>query len=544
MANGPRTIYSRKQRLAPGQYETPLADFLDRLPELYNRYQQNKLALERQQLAEKRYQDSIARQNRLDAENQQRYVAEQKRLDDKVKRDELNRLRSIGRSFINSGDTEQAIKIFEKTGDMDFVSGLRSKAEKEAGREDEFVDIRSMAGRSDTNPFEYRDRLKAFRERYDIRPGDNSSLDSQLFQIESKNNAEIKYRNRGSVPPQEWEVRFGPSGRMDYNNLKNAEKNLEDLAEEKASPSSAITSGMGGATLEERIEVERKTIEDILNQPKYKLETEAEYRARKESEKQVGSILQKANLARTQGLSFPNIGYGETTFDIAMPTENNLADFNNDISKKLDKVLSDPNTPTNEAGSSEEDYPVATEAVPGLSTEEKRELGMPMLNLPTVEAGQDSPQAPTKSDTTLNLGKEISANVKKPKGRYGSVEGALVETYKKMKNIKKLEDKSRYDLEGIGGDQSYRNALKQADKLRKQLKKDILSIYDPNTQRFRYPGYAEMFSPVGDKVMSFGRQKQLDTRNVAGGILGRQKIPVKDIMPFIEELFPPQIASR
>ena len=44
--------------------------------------------------------------------------------------------------------------------------------------------------------------------------------------------------------------------------------------------------------------------------------------------------------------------------------------------------------------------------------------------------------------------------------------------------------------------------------------------------------------------MSWGKPKQLDTRNVAGGWSGRREIPVGDIMSFIEELFPPQIASN
>jgi len=532
MANGPRSIYSRRQRMAPGQYDNPLADFLDNLPGYVSQFQQNQLALGKQQLAEKRYQDSINRQSKVDAENQRRYGTEQKRLDDKVKRDENNRLRAIGNSFINSGDTEQAIRIFEKTGDMDLVSGLRSKAEKETGREDGFVEIRSMAGRSDTNPFEYRDKLKAFRERYDIRPGDNSSLDSQLFQIESKNNADIKYRNTGSVPPQDWESKFGSSGRMDYNALKSAEKNLEDLAEEQASPSAAITSGIGGATLKERIEIEEETIRKILNQPRYKLETEAQYRARKEFNKTpFGALLPRGETQE----SF----YASSAFPTTEPTEENFAQVNDEVTKNLDKVFTEPKEPY-EAGAMEP----ATEAVPGLSTQEKVDLGMPMINLPPATAGQQGSAPPAPTDTTLNLGKPISTNVEKPKGRYGNAESALSETYKVIEKVGKLEDRGRYNLDTKGGQQSYKNALKQSKKLKSQLKKDILSIYNPDTQEFRYPGYAEMFFPVGDKVMSFGREKQLDTRNIAGGFTGRQKIPVSNIMSFIEGLFPPEVASR
>ncbi len=73
-----RSIYSRRQRLGPARFDNPLADFLDRLPDYFNDYQRNQLALGRQQLAEKRYEDSkeIARQQREKEEN--RYQARQK----------------------------------------------------------------------------------------------------------------------------------------------------------------------------------------------------------------------------------------------------------------------------------------------------------------------------------------------------------------------------------------------------------------------------------------------------------------------------------
>jgi hypothetical protein len=58
MANGPRSIYSRRQRLGPARYDNPLADFLDNLPGYVNQFQQNQLALGRQQLEEQRYIDA------------------------------------------------------------------------------------------------------------------------------------------------------------------------------------------------------------------------------------------------------------------------------------------------------------------------------------------------------------------------------------------------------------------------------------------------------------------------------------------------------
>ena len=53
-----RSIYSREQRLAPGTYENPLADFLNSLPDYINEFQQNQLKLGRQQLEDKRYEDT------------------------------------------------------------------------------------------------------------------------------------------------------------------------------------------------------------------------------------------------------------------------------------------------------------------------------------------------------------------------------------------------------------------------------------------------------------------------------------------------------
>ena len=55
MANGPRSIYSRRQRMAPGQYDTSLADFLSKLPDYYAQ-------LEGVKLEEQKYKDSQAQQ--------------------------------------------------------------------------------------------------------------------------------------------------------------------------------------------------------------------------------------------------------------------------------------------------------------------------------------------------------------------------------------------------------------------------------------------------------------------------------------------------
>ena len=66
MANGRRSIYSRRQAQAPGSYDTPLADFLDAIPGYITQYQQNQLQLSKQALQEKRYDDSVKRQQERD----------------------------------------------------------------------------------------------------------------------------------------------------------------------------------------------------------------------------------------------------------------------------------------------------------------------------------------------------------------------------------------------------------------------------------------------------------------------------------------------
>ena len=58
MANGVRTIYSPRQRMAPGQYETPFRDFLEKLPDYVNQFQRNQIVLGQQQLEKRKYEDA------------------------------------------------------------------------------------------------------------------------------------------------------------------------------------------------------------------------------------------------------------------------------------------------------------------------------------------------------------------------------------------------------------------------------------------------------------------------------------------------------
>ena len=543
MANGIRSIYSRRQRMAPGQYDTPLADFLDNLPGYFNQYQQNQLALERQKLADKRYEDAqeIAKEQR--EEEQRRYNTG---LINAKRKENIG----IMRSLISSGKTNQALMMAKALGETDFVTTLQGFAKKEGELEDRFNALRDRVNMPDEDIFALKDDYEDLMKNYDGEPFSNYG--KALDELGGTIYKEVDRRNKGVVPVSEWEELYPGQGRLDRRALENAEESLQDLI--KARDDAVATGDKLEAVpgINKSIKEQMKEIANLLSDDKYKLETEAQYRARKESEKQVSSVLQKANMARAQGLSFPNIGPGETTFDIVTPTQENVAQVNDDINKALDGLVPDP-----------EDAPPYD--IPQYNEEEQRKKEMITFGKPLPDGGGDAQKQPVDlsnlinlgkaqaeqeqsppvpADTTLKLGKEISANIKKPKGIYGNPESALASTYKKMKKIKYLEDKSNYNLDTKGGQQSYKNAYESASKLREQLKKDILSIYDPDAKQFRYPGYAEMFSPVGDTDWWFGKKRQLDTRNIQGGWSGRQFIPVADIMPFIDELFPPQFAGR
>ena len=507
MANGPRSIYSRRQRLGPARYDNPLADFLDNLPGYVNQFQQNQLALGRQQLAEKRYEEDRAYRQRQEeraveqqnienlkyVEQQKQRVAREKarqleKLEDR-KREDDNAIRRTGDAFLANEQYDQALKIYESIGDVSAMDTVRSLSTQKNDLEDRFVAVRSKIGNREISPVEIKDELISINKDFDIDP--LSQIGKQLYSIEQLNNKEINRINKGFVPPQEWESMFGASGRMDYNALVNAEKNLQDLAKEQASPSAAITSGIGGATLEERIEAEQKTIQEILNQPKYKLETEAEYRARKEFNKTpFGALLPRGETQE----SF----YASSAFPTVEPTEENLAQINDEVSKNLDKVFSDPKEPY-EVGAMEP----ATEAVPGLSDQEKRELGMPMINLPSATAGQQGDSAPAPVDTTLKLGENISAPIQEA-GSFDVKSISEASNYlknpltgrryaKDLNKLNNLMNRMREADNSPNPDFTKKQIQKGIDKISNKIKKAYGEFIDPNTGNFTDESFTDEF---------------------------------------------------
>tara|TARA_R100001082_G_scaffold97463_1_gene65355 strand:- start:2377 stop:3918 length:1542 start_codon:yes stop_codon:yes gene_type:complete len=512
MANDIRSIYSRRQRMAPGQYSTPLADFLDKLPDYISGYQQQKLQ-------EKKYDDALARQTRLDERQIELDKRNEERYQEGIIRDENRLKRNTADELLKNEQYDQAISIYNSLGDNIAATAASEARAKTEGMNDSFVDLRNKLPsipKNSSDIYAYMDEIKDFENKYDTKVG--GKIDNQLFQIKNTVSSRIKRMNEGMIPISEWQ-NMGPQGRIDYTALIGTEKKIKDLSERASK--ATIEKDKNEAL--KSLELAKKTYQEILSNPRYKLETEEQYRqsiidkAKLQSdaaikEKRNQEFLAKKLEADRLGLTMPNITEGSSFEGVGAPTPEEMVAFEENISKQLDGMTSDIDN---------EDNTVKPFNIPGLNT---------------LQADPVKPQSTTQ--TTDKIGQNISTKISPPKGPYGSPEKAFSITADKILEIKKLEDRSRYS-NTKGGDQTYKNALKKSKNIREKLEKDILSIYDPNTRQFRYPGYVEMFSPQGDVV----RGKQLDTRNVAGGILGRRRIPVAGVMSFIEELFPSQIAS-
>ena len=139
--------------------------------------------------------------------------------------------------------------------------------------------------------------------------------------------------------------------------------------------------------------------------------------------------------------------------------------------------------------------------------------------------------------------------------KYSTPERALGELDKTMKKIASIEDRSRYS-DTKGGETSYQNALKRSAKLREELKKQIKSIYNPKTGKFKSEEYKQMFEQGKYKSGDpFSYREKEGFANVGASIdiLGFQlprivqsgrEVNLTDIQSFLNELFPKDLASR
>mgnify|MGYP003108537561 FL=1 len=158
-----RSIYSRRQRLGPTRFDNPLADFLDRLPDYFNQYQQMELARDRQRLADKRYNDQQDRQKMLD----------QQREEDREYRREIDFINAVPESQRGAAMAKSSIENISRAGDAILESQNK---------------FNEMLYPLDTESSEYEEKLKGALQSPNLTINQKKMVNQQLNKIQSKRN--------------------------------------------------------------------------------------------------------------------------------------------------------------------------------------------------------------------------------------------------------------------------------------------------------------------------------------------------------------------
>ena len=118
-----------------------------------------------------------------------------------------------------------------------------------------------------------------------------------------------------------------------------------------------------------------------------------------------------------------------------------------------------------------------------------------------------------------------------------------------MKEISELRDESRFNDKT-----SYKNALKRADKLEKELKKNISSVYNSKTGKFRSEEYKQMFEKgkylkgdprgVWEKEGFANIGRRVNILGIETPFQSQQETDLTSSQSYINELFPKDLASR
>ena len=156
-----RSIYSRDQRLGPTRFDNPLADFLDRLPDYFNQYQQMELARDRQRLADKRYNDQQDRQKMLD----------QQREEDREYRREIDFINAVPESQRGAAMAKSSIENISRAGDAILESQNK---------------FNEMLYPLDTESSEYEEKLKGALQSPNLTVNQKKMVNQQLNKIQSK----------------------------------------------------------------------------------------------------------------------------------------------------------------------------------------------------------------------------------------------------------------------------------------------------------------------------------------------------------------------
>ncbi len=399
MANGPRSIYSRRQRMAPGQYDNPLADFLDRLPDYFNDYQRNQLALERQQLADKRYEEDRSYRQRqeeraVDQQNIQnlKYVEAKKQADADRKTTEYNRLvdqkreedeliTRAGLVAANKGNYDLAENLFKGAGKDDIAATFSQMRKDEQGMESGLSDIKD-AFYGNQSPYKIEDMINNYREKYNDKIKINDTRDQALTNWMQSNSEKVAKYNKGFLPLKQWPT-SGPDGQRDFDEYDRIRDSIEE--DTKVLNSGQFLMGKTAKSVAEDIKAKEGELRRL--EGKYKTETREQYNYRtKAMPKMFGAL---------SGVipSMPNLASGQgTDQEYTISSDESLADMdvNDAIGQKL-TALQEPIGPQPDSSIVKSTTPIQD-----------------ILNMPSAQAQPQTVEQDTTKPADLQLGETIS----------------------------------------------------------------------------------------------------------------------------------------
>ena len=287
MANGRRSIYSSRQAMAPGTYDNPVADFLDRLPGYIQNFQKNQLELGKMQLLNKRYDDEQAYIKERDALADRRYTEEQKIKADAV--DEEARRYKTAQERLNKKEASQAARdevdlmsnVYSKgdpryinwalnrarvDGDGESIGNLTSIQKENEDFQTELSSLYSNVNTSGSLRSVPRGQLmvEEFMKKHKDNPNFTVTSPAYTNVIKMKNQlgARVAQIPGGLVPPDEWENTFGPAGR----DAKLLLDGLDDQVEAKITQKGVVQELSAQKQLDKDIQELQDSKKKIINE--------------------------------------------------------------------------------------------------------------------------------------------------------------------------------------------------------------------------------------------------------------------------------------
>ena len=499
-----KTIYSRRQRMAPGQYETPLADFLDRLPDYINQFQQNQIAIGRQQLVDKKYEEDRAYRQRaeqrsIDQQNIEnlKYVSEQKRQRAREKAAEYNRLQDrereennnlfqFGISLANKGNYKMSSDFLKAAGKEDMAASVLQMGKSEEGMDSDLGEVRNAYYNESTSPYKVEDMINAYRDKYGDKIKIGDRRDNTLTNLMKLNLDKVIKYNKGFLPLSEWPT-SGPDGQRDLDEYNRIKKSIDEDTKQLASATGPVLrTGMDVKSFVKGIDDKKDQLKIL--ESKYATETRDQYNE-KEAERQ------KLGDAAARGITLPNLGFGQKTLEFTPSSEESLADI--DLENRTDEMLQNLTSDPDES--------------------DQGGTVLPRI-IPQAQAGQGNINTEPARDDTLDIEKISTAPV-------GNFDVKDITLEKGTKSNPRVAQKYAGDIQKLNNlmlrldtadqtanpDFTKGRLNKNIKSIAEKIKKEYGDFIDPNTGEFIDKSFSSDFFSVLSRStnLSDSRLKQL-----------------------------------